>query len=203
MATAGDMRDLLLYRIRAYGGTAFDTSWVRTVLSICERTVNAGIRSVLATTSVTTTAYQSIYFLRTSFSAALYDAVDIVSITATDGDGTYQLRKCTIQDLFGYTSGWFRASTTRRYRWYVQIGRDLLFLYPARTTATTLSVTYSKQTTALSADGTTMDLPDEDVPIAVDLAEIVLLTVNRITDVASIKIEALSSKLNLEAESRT
>jgi len=199
---AGDMRDLLLKRVRAYGGIAFDDDWVRTLLSLCERTVNSGLRTVLATTSVTTVAEQTLYNLRSDFSDALYDAIEIVQVTHTDVDGTYELRRATIADLFGYSATWFRDAATTRYHWYAQLGRDLLIVYPAFDSAKTLSVTYSKQTTALSADATTMDTSDEDVPIVLDLAEIVLLLTLRITEVTKTKVENLQMKLSAEAGSR-
>jgi hypothetical protein len=200
--TAATARDNVLVRVRSYGGIAFDDDWARNVLALCERTINAGLRSIVATTTVTTTASQSLYFLRTSFTAALYDAIDILQITAIDGSGTYELRRCTIQDLFGYDSDWFHTTTTDRFLWYIQLGRDLLFLYPSRTAATSISVKYSKQTTLLATDGTNMDTSDDDVPIVEDLLEIVLLAVLRLTDHIQAKIPQLTEKLGSETEAR-
>lgn len=194
--TAGASCDTLLARVRQAGNIAVDQDFAMSILSKCQRVVNAGLRRILASASLTTAANTLLYKYRSS----LTSAVDIIIIK----EGDRILQKCTnLSDLAAYDVDWF-TKTGSRFEAWMQFGRDVLILYPAKTSTSSVTVTYSKLLTSFSSyasDYTTaLELPDEDADLAIGLAEIVLLLRNRQLDVVNTRLNELGEQVKKHLE---
>jgi hypothetical protein len=184
---AGPTTEILLNRIREQGAFGISFNFALETLSRCQRIANAGLQIVQARKTLTTEPNRLIYDYRNSLPAAIH----ILSIY----DGTRTLQKFTnLTDLAAYDITFWRATGTR-FEAYTQIGRDLLLLYPAKTTASSVTVVYSKLTNEFTDYhthyDTALELPDEDVDFAVNLAEIVLLLQSRRLPAALAMVESL------------
>lgn len=179
--------DILLERIRQAGGVAVTTNFATVIVSHCQRIVNAGTRKVVGSASLTISANTIVYAYR----ASLTSAVDVLTVK----EGTRLLQKCTsLADFAAYDATWIDAVGTRFEAW-MQIGRDILIVWPAKTGSSSVTVSYSKLTAAYTNytnDGATnLDLPDEDVDYALNLAELILLIRGRQFDVFNRRVKEL------------
>lgn len=189
--TAGAVTDTLLARVRQTGAPGTSNDFAIQVLSKCQRIVNAGLKRVSASGSLTTAANTLIYEYRST----LTSAVDILSIK----EGTRELQKCnSFADLQAYDADWVTATGTR-FEFWLQLGRDILILYPAKTGASSVTVIYSTLTTEYdnyTEDGnTSLDLSDEDADLALELSEIVLLLRNKQVELAQNKAKRLMEEV--------
>ena len=193
--TAGTVATNLIERVYATGGIAHTQSWVISILSKTQRVANAYLRTVRSSTALAVLAEKLVYKLRDDLPAA----IDIVRITETRGGYVEQLERVDdLLELSAYDVNWFRNITGTRYETWTQLGRDLLVIYPGKAAAGTATVHYTKLTTALAAAGTAFELPDEDVQVAKDLAEIILLARDKQIVECSNKLEQLSERIGLE-----
>jgi hypothetical protein len=193
--TAGTVATNLIERVYATGGIAHTQAWVITILSKTQRVANTYLRAVRSTTVLNVLAEKLIYKLRDDVPLA----VDITHITETRGGRAEQIERLDdLLELSAYDVNWFRNITGSRYETWTQLGRDLLVLYPAKAIAGQVTVHYTKLTTALAAAGTAFELPDEDVQVAKDLAEIILLARDKQIVECSNKLEQLAERIGLE-----
>ncbi len=187
MATnAGELSDILLRRVRGEGGIAFTDDYVRNVLTLCQRTVNAFTRRIVATTTLTTLQYKLIYSMKDD----LEDALVIINCEVDDRT----LHRVPWQELGQYSTSWFRA-TGSRFEVCAQIGYDLFVLYPALTSDSSITVRYAKKTNKLATDTTALELPDEDLDLMLDIAEIILLLGGRNVRTAQEKIKDVTASV--------
>lgn len=191
--TAGPACELLLQRVWAQGGHAVPPDLAMQTLSRAQRLVNASLARVTAEATFTATALKLVYAYRT----ALTDAIDIISIQRPDG--TAVLKAGSLDDLALYSPNWWRSTGTRIEYWK-QEARDLLLLVPAHATdSTTLTVVYSVLTTDLASFAanydTALQLTDDDVELALMLAEIILLLHTRAYAPAMALVEAAKPRL--------
>ena len=193
--TAGTVATNLIERVYATGGIAHTQAWVISILSKTQRVANAYLQAVHSSAVLTTLAEKLVYKLRDDVAAA----IDVLSITDTRGGNVEQLERLdNLLELSAYDVNWFRNITGTRFNTWTQLGRDLLVIYPGRAAADAVTVRYTKLTNALTAAGTAFELPDEDVQVAKDLAEIVLLARDKQIVECSNKLEQLSERLGLE-----
>lgn len=192
MADFATAVDLLQQRVRQSGNVAVTQDTATIVLSMCERLINTYLRRVTASSSFTTTAYQTIYDYRSS----LTTAVDIISVTESNRDIPWS----SMADLSAYDQIWFRRTGTR-FEFWTQIGRDAFILYPAKTAASAVTVEYSKlvtgYTTYASVAVVNFELSRDDAEYAIALAEIILLSRARQLDVIQDKMKSLIKALLL------
>lgn len=185
--TAGVVTDTLLARVRQAGAPGTTNDLAMSILSKCQRTANAGLKRAVTSGTLTTVANTLIYEYRTDFT----DSIDILSIK----EGDREVQKCnSLADLQAYDADWVTATGTR-FEFWLQIGRDILILYPAKTSGSTATVIYTKLTTGFntyaSDYNTTFNLPDEDVDMALELAEILLLLRGKQASLAQLKAKRL------------
>jgi hypothetical protein len=193
--TAGTVATNLIERVYATGGIAHTQAWVISILSKTQRVANAYLRSVRSNTVLDVLAEKLVYKLRDDVPAA----IDITHITETRGGNAEQLERLDdLLELSAYDVDWFRNITGTRYETWTQLGRDLLVIYPATPAAGLATVHYTKLTNVLAAAGTAFELPDEDVQVAKDLAEIILLARDKQIVECSNKLEQLSERIGLE-----
>jgi hypothetical protein len=191
---AGTVADSIVERVYATGGIAHTQAWVITVLSKCQRVANAYLRKVRSSAVLSVLSKKLVYKLQDD----LPSAIDVTQVIASRTGVDEALSHVDISEFSAYDQDWFRYVTATRHEAWTQIGRDLLVIYPGMAAAENVTVHYSKLTTALSAAGDAFELADEDVHIASDLAEIVLLARDKQITVATEKINQLAEYLGLE-----
>ena len=197
--TAGTASTNLLRRVYAYGGIAHTEAWAIEVLSLCQQVVNAFTQNTADSASLTVVAATPSYNLY----AVLPEAVDVLKVTE-DVAGTYYTlsRTWSPEELAAYDADWLAHATGTRYLAWCQVGRNLLFIYPTKAANGTVSVFYSKLTTAMAIAADLFEVSDEDVPFVTDLAEIVLLAQDKQLTVCMDKILQLAEHLGLEVSEK-
>ncbi len=190
---AGPTTEILLRRVWEQGGSAIAPDFAMQTLSRCQRIVNAALGRVVDIYAFPTQGQTTIYFYR----SIITDAIDIISVRTLAGRTI--LKVDSLEELFAYSPTWWRATGARLEFWH-QIARDILILYPAHATDTaTYNIIYSKLTTDLSDFAahydTDMELPDDDVDLALILAEIILLLHTRAYDAALKLLEKAKTKI--------
>jgi len=186
--------EILLRRIRQEGGLALSPDFATKVYSLCEQAINTALRRVLTTTTLSIPKQKLLFSLRDELSSA----VDIISITQSNRDIP---SVSSIDEISAFDPTWFRSITGTRFEAWHQIGRDLLILYPGQTAISSVDITYVKLLTLrdnfLTAYNENSELPDEDVDIALSLAELILLTRFRLLSNISKKLEQVVTLLKL------
>lgn len=164
--------DILLARTRQSGGIAINEDLATEVLGICQQIVNTALRRIIVSTAFATTGGQQLY----PFSNVDTDLIDIVSIE----EGNRELHEAEqLEDFSAYDQTWFATTGATSFLGWAQIGRDYFILYPAKTGASSVTLSYVQATTiytdysALTTE--TMELNDEDTELVLKLAEAVLL----------------------------
>lgn len=192
--------DLLQSRIRQAGNIAVTQNFATEVLSRCEQIINAYLGSVKATTSFSTGAKTLVYDYRSTLTAA----VDIIEITESD---RALIKLNRIEDLSAYDIDWFRKVDGTEFTFWLQIARDTLIIYPGKASAgsSDLEITYTKLTTGYAtyaaAGSKNFELPDEDVELALALAEIILLARGRALSTIPLRLKQFVRTLGVNWES--
>lgn len=191
--TAGAVTDTLLARVRQTGAPGTTNDFAIQVLSKCQRIVNAGLKRIVGSGTLTTSASTLIYEYRST----LTSAVDILSVR----ESIYgrEIQRCdSLADLQAYDADWVTATGTR-FEFWLQLGRDILILYPAKTASSSVYIDYTTLTAEYddyTEDGNTaMDLSDEDVDFALEIAEIILLLRNKQIALAQNKSKRLMEEV--------
>lgn len=157
----------VLTRVRMLGTVPYSVTQIYRILSKCQQIINLLLGRVLDTATLTTSASTYFYDLRTEIPTAM----KVVSIT----ESNRTLRHFgSWKDFAEYSRTWLADTGTRFEAWY-QLGAHLLILYPAKTGASSVEVTFVKAPAAMTANDDVFELADEDVPLVIDLAEILLL----------------------------
>ena len=169
----GPTVEILMRRIRQEGGLALSPDFATSIYSQCEQIVNTAFRRVLITTNLTVPKQKLLFTLRDEFP----DAIAIVTFIQSNRE---LAKLASFAELSAYDPNWFRSiAGTRLEAWY-PIGRDLFCLYPGQASSSTVEITYVKlltyRTSFTDNYDENSDLPDEDVDIALALAELILLT---------------------------
>jgi hypothetical protein len=163
------------------------------LLSRCQRIINAGLKRVVTSTTFTTRSEQTIYNLRENIS----NVIDVISIEVSDRE----IKNCSLTELSAYSLSWYR-DTGSRFEFWSQIGKELIVIYPALATDSSVTVTYSKNTNKFESYeddyNVDLELPDEDVDLLLGLSEAILLTKMRQFDVASERFDELKKDLTSE-----
>ena len=185
---AGPIADVVLKRVYAYGGVAHSIDFVIETLSRCQRVVNTFTQSVVPTGTLSTLNEKLLYTLRSEID----DCIDIIEITESN---RRLARMPALVAFEAYASNWWRTSDGTRFEAWKLLARDLLFVYPAKATDDSVAVTYTKLTDELKVRTDAFDLPDEEVELASDLAEIVLLARDRQMDRCREKVKLLTDRI--------
>lgn len=188
--SAGSVTDTLLARVRQTGAPGTANDFAMQILSKCQRIVNAGLKRIISASTFSTTASTLVYAYR----SVLTSAVDILSVR----ESVYgrEIQKCnSLAELAAYDADWFTATGLRFEAW-IQLGRDIFILYPAKIGSSSVYIEYTTLTTEYDNyaedSGTDMDLSDEDTDIALGIAEVVLLLRNKQIALAQSRAKVIS-----------
>jgi len=169
----GPTVEILLRRVRQEGGIALDEDLATHIYSLCEQTVNAAFERVLVFDTLSTPKEKLLFDIRTEFS----DAIAPISFAESN---RHIIKVDSLADFSAYDPNWFRSIAGTRFEAWYPLGRDLFILYPGQAAASSLSITYvqllTEHTSFAGSYTTNSELPDEDVDIALALAELILLT---------------------------
>jgi hypothetical protein len=164
---AGNLTNNLLRKLRDPDATGLTHDFVRQMLSESQRFVNAGFRRMKETVALTTNPNQQFY----NITALLPDAIRIENVR----EGGRDLRKTTLKALTQISTK-FHREVGDSFRHFALVGRDLLVVYPSKTTESSVDVVYTRLTTELVNDDIAIEIPDDDMVQASDLAQIIMLT---------------------------
>lgn len=191
MSTAGTLRAIVQRHVRDVNGTRHADAFVLDILSRVQRIINAGSQKVLVTGTLTTSANLQLYTINTEFTAG----IDVIRVRSNNED----LTKVTLQELNQLDRRWFRKVGSRFEMW-AQLGRTLLVVHPALSVASSVEVVYSKLTTDLTADGTSLDLDADNDPMVTDLTEAILHLRQRDYQQSGADLQRFVTSFGLEAK---
>ena len=164
---AGNLTNNLLRRLRDPDAVGLSHEFIRRMLSDSQRLVNAESRRMKETATLTTYPFQQFYKIQENLPAAI--RIENVRVGGRD------LRKTTLKELCNISTKWHRQIGDS-FKHFALIGRDLLVIYPARDIESSVDVVYTKLTTALDSDIVEIEMTDDDMVQATDLAQLILLT---------------------------
>jgi hypothetical protein len=153
---------LLAARVRDSGNTAATRGNLATILTHAQLVLNLHLRARLATATLTLDLGRTIY--QTSEVAA--DVARIVRVRALDRT----LPEVAWAHLVNNRRDWYRA-TGDQPATSARLGTTLLVITPAPWEAMDVEVVYVTVPTAVVDDATELDMPDEHMPMVLDLAE--------------------------------
>jgi len=162
----GDLVDQVLNRVRDPNGMGTPRDLVRLFLTHLQRLVNCRFASVVATASLTTNASQNFYQVPPT---VLADSMRLVGIR----EGSRDLGKVPWQQFFYLSTSWHQQIGTSFYQWSM-IGRDFLIIYPAKAAGSSVTLVYAKLTAVLTDDLVAIEIPDDEVPLLLDLCEAII-----------------------------
>lgn len=164
---AGQLISILLRRLRDEAAIGLSRAFVRSMLSNSQRCINGAYRITKTTATFTTRANQQIY--------AIADvATDVLRIENVR-EGKRDLKRTTIRELGHISSKWFRH-VGNRFQHFALPGRDMLVVYPSKPHDSSIEVVYTKLTTELVDDLSTIEITDDAMVAALDLAQMICLT---------------------------
>ena len=170
--TATALIDTVLRRVRDPNGTAHSRAFTLARLSDMQRITNGALRVVVDTATLTTTAYLPFYQISTSVASG--NAVRILGVI----EGNRNLDFILWRTLKHIDTEWLRAVASR-FEAFSLIGKEQLILWPAQKEAVSVTVVYAALTTSLSTEGTATDMPDDELPLVVDMTTALLLAKTR------------------------
>jgi hypothetical protein len=191
--TAKELTDEVLRRVRDVHGLAHSRAFARTLLSKSQQVLNTLLAVVTTSTTFTTQPHQQLYSISGSLTGT--DTVSRVLAVREGGRDLSHLKD--YRQLSHLNLRWLRAIGTRFEAW-THIGRDLLVIYPAKTSTSSVEIIGSKLTTALTGEATELEVPSEYHDHIVTLAEIMLLAKQRDLEQAMRQLKLLSEKLPID-----
>jgi hypothetical protein len=168
---ASTMTDVLLRRVRDPLGFAHTREFARTCLSHAQIVLNAAIGVVVSNTTLTTNPSQMVY----SVSGFLPLAARVIAVRENGRD----LAKLKSHlDLAHLSLFWFREVASRFEAW-CPVGRDLIVIYPAKPSVSSVEVRYAVVTATLAGEADALEMPEEYTDYILSLAECFLLLKQR------------------------
>jgi len=183
---AGTLVSALLRRVRDPQALANTRDFTRSILSDCQRLINARSGRVLETTTAFATEPMRMFY---PLAASVPTAVRVVAVR----EGGRDLDRITLKQLNQISTNWFRR-IGYRFEAFAEVGRDLLVIYPAKTVVSAVDIVAVKLTDSLVNDDEATDLPDEDLHDVMELAEAILLTKMRDIDTVKPLIERITKR---------
>ncbi len=182
MAAVHELSDVLAERLRDLNATAFSRADLRTALSTSQRMLNAKFALVQETISLSTKASRTLY----PFVEFASDCVRILDVfQLTDAGATKRrLDPVRYQQFRAWKLDWLTdtdADKTRLEAW-APIGRDILAIYPALSTAALCEVKYVPLLPAFDDEDNTVSIPDDYHPLCVNLALLLCCLKGRMID---------------------
>ena len=190
---AKSLTDQVLRRVRDVHGLAHSRDLARTILSHSQRLINSLLGIVTTSTTFTTYPHQQFY----QISGLLTGSDAITKVMAVRESSRDLTHLTNIRQLHHLDTRWVRAIGPRFDAW-TQLGRDMLIIYPAKVTSSTVTIVGAKLTTALTGEDTALEMPNEYHDHIVSLAEVMLLAKQRDLTQAVRQLQRLSHALKTD-----
>jgi len=190
MATTGaTLIDALSRRLRDTSNTAHSRDLLKRILTHSQRAINLAQQAKKASVSFTPDPGRTIY-TRTEVAANVGRILRIIA------DRTLpEVRWPMLQDTDRH---WYRAIGGRHVQW-ARIGGNLFVLHPALWEPEAVTVIYVTVPADVIDGATNVDLPDELLPMVMDLAEGIMLAKARITHAMDAPLTRLAAALQPKA----
>ena len=190
---AKTLTDQVLRRVRDVHGLAHSRDLARTILSHSQRLINSLLGIVTTSTTFTTYPHQQFY----QISGLLTGSDAITKVMAVRESSRDLTHLTNIRQLHHLDTRWVRAIGPRFDAW-TQLGRDMLIIYPAKVTSSTVTIVGAKLTTTLTGEDTALEMPNEYHDHIVSLAEVMLLAKQRDLTQAVRQLQRLSHALKTD-----
>lgn len=183
-----ELQQQLALRIRGEtSGATYSTELGRRILSLGQQVLSIGSKLVITSGTLPVEKQRQIFPIRDY----LADVGQVLAVR----DGNRDLDFMTNwRELLYSDRSWFRRIGPK-HKSFALVGHDLIIVHPARPINTTLTVVYSKLTTEFTSEGDTVELPDDDTPKLLELAEALLLLRERRLDSISAVVSRLVNEL--------
>lgn len=163
MATTANIAiDAVLKRTRDPQGGGITRDQVRGLLEDAQRLVNADRGYVIERQTLTTEPERIFYPIQSEVGGS-------ARVLSVAEDGRELFFQPLERMLATYGFGWFRQIGPKLLGWSLA-GRNLLVLFPGRTTPATIEVRVAKKTGELPNEAAELELQDNEVPLVVDVA---------------------------------
>jgi hypothetical protein len=178
--TAGQAKEILLRRVRQTGGIACSEAFALSILSKCQRIINAGGQFDIQSGTLSVAKQKLVHSIKDNITGSGLTEFKFSDILYITGAGVKNIPKAaSIEDFSAYDIDWWRKIDGTAIEMWMQLGRDLLITYPGLAAATTYSVYGIKYNPVLDDDSDSFQLKDERVDDVIKLSEIILLTRGR------------------------
>jgi len=184
----GQLVDQLLHRVRDPDALGTSRDFCRLILTHVQRILNCKLGYVVETVALATVPNQQIY--KVSDPAQATRAMRLVGVQ----EGTRDLKKVKWEEFFYLERKWSRAIGNRFDLWSM-IGRDLLVIWPAKTTADSVNLVYARLTDVLTDDTVAIELPDDAVPLLLDVSEAMVCLKKRTYQPLTKLVETIQKRL--------
>lgn len=163
---AGPLVDQVLSRVRDPQAQLTSREFVLGRLSDAQRLVNARLGLILDEATLTTEPLRIFYPIR--------DLLPLATRVMFVEQAGRNLVPVPWKTFWYMARGWPRSVGGTLQLW-ATCGRDLLVLWPALRVATPVTVKAAKLTSTVDSDNDEMELPDDTLPMVVDLATLFVL----------------------------
>lgn len=163
---AGPLVDQILGRVRDPQARITSRNFVRDRLADAQRLINTRFGFILDSATLTTEPLRIFYPVTALLAGAAWPQYV--------QQGERDLVKTAWKALWFMRRGWPRVVGPQYELWSL-IGRDTIVVWPASTVSVALTVLSAKLTAGLANDDAELELPDDTLPMVVDLATVLVL----------------------------
>ena len=183
---AGTVVTDVLKQVRDVGGNAHSRASTLEIISHSQRVINAIVKSVVRTQTLTTQPRQLFY----SVSLIFTDYVKAVAVKHNNQN----LLQTSFKALRNSNPNWPRRLGSVP-SFFVPFGINQLIIYPVPAESTTVELTYVKDTGVIPGEATAMQLPDHNIQLVKDLAATTLFLRQRDFAQAQVMISNFTDRL--------
>jgi hypothetical protein len=185
MATADDILVKVYRIVRDPGRTATTQALALTILSHAQRAVNVFSRSVVSTVVLNTVANTTLYAVPSSLAR-----VDLIR------DGTKEIPKMTLPQLWARDKNWLTTTDTSFLAWS-RLGRGVIAVIPAKTGASSVNLVGPSNLADLAAIGSTISVRDDQMDSLTELTEAIFTLRLRLFPAFQAVMQRLSDKYSI------
>ncbi len=167
-------------------GNAITDANLFSIMNYVQRTINYSLKRELSSATLTGASATVLTECTTTI------GTDFNAIISVHESTRSLMRVANWNQLKQYDSSWIGSTAARSEAWS-PVGRNMIAVYPASTG--TYTVTYIQETTTINSSGDTLNLPDEDGTLLIDLCELVWLAHLRLYPETVAKVEQLNADL--------
>ena len=186
--SAGTVVTDVLRQVRDLGANGHSRVFTLEVVSHAQRTINAVVKAVLRTQTLTLQPRQLFY----SISLIFTDYIQAVGVKHNN----QSLHRTSLKGLRNSNPDWPRKLSSVP-SFFVPIGINQLIIFPVSEALDTVDVTYIKDTGIIAGENIAMALPDHAIQSVKDLAAVTLFLRQRDFGQAQVLVSNLKERLKI------